>query len=146
VADIVPTKTQLDKLGERLRAGSRTEMDLRALDDYRRSFRPAYDAVVCTLRSELGIEATGRPAKTTASIVDKLECDQRSSEHGRIIEAANFLRLGAKGQPATSPLAKQLSKQADDFEARVKTERDFIDRAVQQLADQAISSFDRIKR
>ena len=42
------------------------------MDEYRRSFRPAYDAAIATLRNNLGIEATGRPAKTTASIVDKL--------------------------------------------------------------------------
>jgi ppGpp synthetase/RelA/SpoT-type nucleotidyltranferase len=67
-----PSNTQLDKLGDRLRAGSRDEADLRALDDYRRSFRTAYDAVVTTLKDTRGLEGTGRPAKTTTAIVDKL--------------------------------------------------------------------------
>jgi putative GTP pyrophosphokinase len=61
----------LDRLGERLRAEVSAE-DLTQLDAYRRGFRPAYDAVVDRLRTELGIETSGRPAKSTAAIVDKL--------------------------------------------------------------------------
>jgi ppGpp synthetase/RelA/SpoT-type nucleotidyltranferase len=67
-----PSKTQLDKLGDRLRSGSRDEVDLRALDDYRRSFRVAYETVMGTARETLKLEVTGRPAKTTAAIIDKL--------------------------------------------------------------------------
>jgi GTP pyrophosphokinase len=73
VAEDPPTKTQLDKLGERLREGSTEEADLRALDNYRRSFRPAYDQVVRVLKKELQLEGTGRPAKTTVAIVEKLK-------------------------------------------------------------------------
>ncbi|MGH9387558.1 MAG: hypothetical protein ACRD2N_25135 [Vicinamibacterales bacterium] len=66
------SKTQLDSLGNRLRAGTADEADLRALDEYRRSFRAAYDDVVGTVKTDVGLEGTGRPAKTTAAIVDKL--------------------------------------------------------------------------
>jgi putative GTP pyrophosphokinase len=65
------SKTQLDKLGDRLRAGSREEADIRALDDYRRSFRGAYESVFAKVE-QLGVIPTGRPAKTTTAIVDKL--------------------------------------------------------------------------
>jgi hypothetical protein len=41
------------------------------LDEYRRSFDDAYQSVIRTLR-DLGFEPTGRPAKSTISIVAKL--------------------------------------------------------------------------
>jgi hypothetical protein len=40
------SKTQIDKLGERLRKGNVTEDDLRLLDEYRLSFSEAYEFVV----------------------------------------------------------------------------------------------------
>jgi hypothetical protein len=40
------SKSQIDKLGERLRGGHSTEGDLRLLEDYKRSFAPAYAEVV----------------------------------------------------------------------------------------------------
>ena len=66
------TKTQIDRLGDRLRKGNISDDDLRFLDLYRRSFSEAYDIVVGTIRKELGLEPTGRPAKSTTSISDKL--------------------------------------------------------------------------
>lgn len=66
------SKTQVDRLGDRLRKGNITEADLRLLDQYRRSFTEAYDVVVETIRKELKLEPTGRPAKSTTSISDKL--------------------------------------------------------------------------
>src|SRR5262245_35279291 len=66
------SKTQIDKLGERLKAGGATETDLRELDRYRRSFGTAYDRVTHLIREHLSLEPTGRPAKSTQSIVEKL--------------------------------------------------------------------------
>jgi putative GTP pyrophosphokinase len=63
--------SEVDRLGERLRHEV-TSQDLTLLDSYRRGFRPAYDVVVDRIRDELGLEASGRPAKSTAAIVDKL--------------------------------------------------------------------------
>ena len=65
------SKTQIDRLGDRLKAASHTESDLRLLDDYRRSFGEAYEAVVRTIRQH-GEFPTGRLAKSTLSIVEKL--------------------------------------------------------------------------
>jgi ppGpp synthetase/RelA/SpoT-type nucleotidyltranferase len=67
------SKTQVDRLGNRLKSGSITEEDLRLLDQYRRSFTDAYETVVGTIRDKLGLEPTGRPAKSTTSIADKLK-------------------------------------------------------------------------
>lgn len=66
------TKTQIDRLGDRLRQGQISESDLRLLDSYRRSFAEAYETAIRIIRDELGLQPTGRPAKSTTSIVEKL--------------------------------------------------------------------------
>jgi len=66
------TKSQIDRLGDRLKKGNITEADLRLLDLYRRSFTKAYEIVVGTIRQDLTLEPTGRPAKSTTSISEKL--------------------------------------------------------------------------
>jgi GTP pyrophosphokinase len=66
------TNAQVDRLGERLRAGAPSEDDLRLLDKYRRSFADAYGHVVGIVRDGLNLSPTGRPAKSTSSIRDKL--------------------------------------------------------------------------
>ena len=65
------SKSQIDRLGERLRDGSHTEVDLRMLDEYRASFSSPYEAVLEIIRKRSQFP-TGRIAKTTASIVGKL--------------------------------------------------------------------------
>ncbi len=65
------TKTQIDRLGDRLRQGHVSEEDLRLLESYRRSFADAYDWVTQAIRAKLHIETTGR-AKTTDSITEQL--------------------------------------------------------------------------
>ena len=66
------SRTQIDRLGDRLKKGNITEDDLRLLDQYRRSFTEAYEIVVGDIRQKLGLEPTGRPAKSTTSISEKL--------------------------------------------------------------------------
>ena len=66
------SKSQLDRLGERLRVEEITAGDLRSLDEYRRSFLEPYANTADIIRDELKLEPTGRPAKSTTSIRDKL--------------------------------------------------------------------------
>jgi putative GTP pyrophosphokinase len=66
------SKTQIDRLGDRLREGCPTDADLTFLDEYRLSFVPAYETVVRIVREELHLESTGRPAKSISSLLDKL--------------------------------------------------------------------------
>ncbi|WAC62005.1 RelA/SpoT domain-containing protein [Pseudoxanthomonas sp. SL93] len=66
------SRTQIDKLGDRLREGLVDAKVLTELEAYRNSFGPAY-AHVCERLSELRHEVTGRPAKSTGAIVDKLK-------------------------------------------------------------------------
>lgn len=73
------TKSQVDRLGERLTQGPVSDAELRLLDEYRRSFGPAYDAVVKAIRRQVRFATTGRRAKTTTSIIAKLQ-----REHTRL--------------------------------------------------------------
>jgi putative GTP pyrophosphokinase len=70
-ADQPLSRAAIDQLGDRLRGGV-SEEDLRLLDRYRRSFRPDYEQVVDAVRAATGAEVSGRPAKSTTAIVDKL--------------------------------------------------------------------------
>jgi len=66
------SKSQVDRLGDRLRNQNLLDADLRLLDQYREFFSPAYDVVAGSIRHQLGLEPTGRPAKSTTSITEKL--------------------------------------------------------------------------
>lgn len=67
------SKTQIDRLGDRLKRGAFEKSDLILLDGYRRSFGPAYESVVQTIRDRMGLDPGGRPAKSTNSLVEKLK-------------------------------------------------------------------------
>jgi putative GTP pyrophosphokinase len=66
------TKGDIDRLGERLRSAV-TADDLRQLDAYRRSFRTAYVQITTTVKRVVDCEISGRPAKSTTAIIDKLK-------------------------------------------------------------------------
>lgn len=66
------SKSQIDRLGDRLRRGDVSDDDLRLLDTYRRSFTNGYEKVVGRIRDELSLEPSGRPEKTNTSIIEKL--------------------------------------------------------------------------
>src|SRR5438309_125755 len=66
------SKSQIDRLGDRLRKGDISQEDQRLLDSYRRSFSDAYGVVFRSIRVKLGLEPTGRPQKTATSIIEKL--------------------------------------------------------------------------
>jgi ppGpp synthetase/RelA/SpoT-type nucleotidyltranferase len=67
-----PSKAGIDRLGERLRGQAFDEADLRLLDEYRRTFGLAYDRVVANVQRITGVPVSGRPAKSTSSIIEKL--------------------------------------------------------------------------
>ena len=64
------SKTQIDRLGDRLKGGPHTDVDLGLLENYRQSFGAAYEFVLQTIH-QYGEFLTGR-TKTTPSIVEKL--------------------------------------------------------------------------
>lgn len=66
------SKSDVDRLGSILRAGNYSSGDLIRLDLYRRSFGDDYKYVVDVVQNQLHLNVTGRPSKSTNSIVDKL--------------------------------------------------------------------------
>lgn len=66
------SKSEVNRLGERLRAGPPTTLDLELLNDFRRTFAPSFAAVEAAVRELVRGEVSGRPSKTTPSIVAKL--------------------------------------------------------------------------
>ncbi len=69
------SNSQIDKLGERLKAGSPSDEDVTMLSSYRNSFAEPAKAVADKVREVSGLEVTSRPLKTTLSIVAKLRRD-----------------------------------------------------------------------
>jgi ppGpp synthetase/RelA/SpoT-type nucleotidyltranferase len=66
------SKTQTDQLGDRLRKGEVSDEDVGLLESYRLSFEEAYEEVVACIQNATQLEPTGRRAKSTSSIIEKL--------------------------------------------------------------------------
>lgn len=66
------SKNQIDQLGSRLKTDDYSEDDLRQLDYFRRSYVTFYEHTVSIIRDKLQLAPTGRPAKSTHAIRDKL--------------------------------------------------------------------------
>lgn len=66
------TTAEVDRLGERLKAGRLTDEDRELLLEFRASFLPAYQEVVARIRDGPGYNPTGRPEKTPESLIAKL--------------------------------------------------------------------------
>jgi hypothetical protein len=60
------SRTQNDRLGDRLRRGPVSPADVRLLDERRRSFGEADKTVVQAIRERLQLERTGGPSWLTA--------------------------------------------------------------------------------
>jgi putative GTP pyrophosphokinase len=114
------TNSQVDRLGERLGRGSVSEADLRLLDTYRRSFSEVYDAVTASIRLHLGLEPSGRPAKSTSSIQEKL---RRESIRLRQIQDIAGCRLVVPDTQAQDRAIAQLGRLFDDIETIDRRER-----------------------
>lgn len=76
---VVPSNRQVDNLGERLASPAATPIrmrvvrkDLLTLEAFRRSFMPSYDKVMRVVETELGLNPSGRPSKSTGAILAKL--------------------------------------------------------------------------
>ncbi|MHA6202976.1 hypothetical protein ACXU4B_00960 [Dyella soli] len=67
-----PGTTKVDQLGGRLRVDDYSDEDLLLLDRFRRSHAFAYEHTVRAIREDLRLAPTGRPAKSTNAIRDKL--------------------------------------------------------------------------
>jgi len=123
------TRTRVDNLGERLRTGKSSTDDLDLLDAYRESFESAYRQVVNTTRQSASAAPSGRPGKSTASIIDKL-----SRETVRLTAARAWLgrhrgcdcggiRTQRMGRPRTSRKPAQARSAAALLSPNLRRER-----------------------
>jgi hypothetical protein len=71
MADL-PSVSQVNRLGERLRKGLTTPGDLQALAAYQRSFEPALATAMARVRLVTARDLASRPEKSVRSIVRKL--------------------------------------------------------------------------
>jgi ppGpp synthetase/RelA/SpoT-type nucleotidyltranferase len=100
------SKSQIDRLGDRLKTGERDHADLvRGLEEYRSSFKLPYSSVLAAIRAKLDIEPIGRPVKTTQSITDKL---RRESIRLSQMQDIAGCRLVVEDIPAQEDVLEQL--------------------------------------
>lgn len=67
------SKYKIDKVGEKIRSGGLDTEALVFLSDYRNSFAYSYRFVEEVIRGRLSLDVSGRPAKSTTAIVEKLQ-------------------------------------------------------------------------
>lgn len=113
------SKTQIDRLGDRIKRGHITEEDLRLLDRYRRSFTDAYEAVVRLIRDKLGLEPTGR-VKSTTSIADKLRRESIRLTQIQDIAGCRLVVADIAEQETVIQSLRTLFQQAVVFDRREK--------------------------
>lgn len=66
------SRSQVDKIGEQLRRGDVDASALTKLSEYQTEFNDAYSYVERLLTTKMYLTITGRPAKSTLSIIEKL--------------------------------------------------------------------------
>ncbi|WP_343627586.1 hypothetical protein [Roseateles sp.] len=110
------SQNQLQKLGKRLKE-SVSATDLRLLDEYRRSFRAASEALAETVYACTGFAASQRPAKSTQAILEKL---RRQTTHLGQIQDIAGCRITV---PDVSAQAKAVRALQDRFPEGVIKDR-----------------------
>lgn len=105
------SRSSVDRLGERLKASPVSESDLVLLDEYRRSFGQAYEEAFGKLQSTLRLRPTGRPAKSTLSIVAKL-----NREHVRLSQIQDIAGCRVVVETDALDLLAQSSSLVQNFE------------------------------
>lgn len=98
------SKTQIDKLGERLRRDSPSDADLVMLDAYRRSFADAYEETVGLINYAVGLPTSGRPSKSTPSILEKLRRESIRLSQIQDIAGCRIPLLNIEHQEEVLPL------------------------------------------
>jgi len=117
VAEEPISKSQLDKLGDRLRKGFRDESDLRLLIRYQHSFLPAYESVWEALKHLRLEKPNARRLKTIYSIQEKL---RRQPVRLTQIQDIAGVRLTCRDAPDQDRWAQVSERLAVQFGADVK--------------------------
>lgn len=129
------SKNQIDKLGDRLRKGNISEDDLRLLDSYRRSFGDVYESVVGEIRDQLSYEPTGRPAKSTTSIIEKLQRESTRLSQMQDIAGCRIVVPVLASQDAVTEQLESIFDRVDFDDRRKKPSHGY--RAVHVIVNQS---------
>jgi ppGpp synthetase/RelA/SpoT-type nucleotidyltranferase len=113
------SKSQVDKLGNRLRSGNISDDDLRLLDEYRRSHTGVYQSVVDAIRARAHVQTTGRPAKSTSSIVAKLQRESARLSQVQDIAGCRIVVTDPVAQDALVAELQNIFPQANLVDRRV---------------------------
>lgn len=97
-----PSKSEIERLGVRLRESVSPD-DLRLLDTYHLSFASAYAEGLQAIKTTTGIERSGRPAKSTTAIVDKLSGESIRLSQLQDIAGEHQSRRGAYDSKQIEP-------------------------------------------
>jgi len=92
------SRSHVDRIGERFRKGEIDPDVIVELSRYRNGFASAYRAVEILLRERLGLEVSGRPAKSTTAIVDKLQRESIRLSQMQDIAGCRVIVNGMHGQ------------------------------------------------
>ncbi|MGH9204650.1 MAG: hypothetical protein ACRD2A_25765, partial [Vicinamibacterales bacterium] len=101
------SKTQVDRLGDRLRRGRVEDDDLHLLDAYQQSFAEAYALVVGRIRSTLGLQPTGRP------VVDGIREQEETLRRSRDL-FEDFIVVDRRERPSHGYRAVHVIVKSDD--------------------------------
>lgn len=101
------SKTKVDKLGEQLRTTEVTEELLGELELYRSEFSNAYMYVERILTDKLLLKVTGRPSKSTLSIIEKLKRINSRLSQVQDIAGCRVIATSLADQDAIVAAAKQ---------------------------------------
>jgi putative GTP pyrophosphokinase len=127
------TKSQIDRLGERLKKYDITVEDRHLLDKYRRSFSSVYEKVIEVLRTDLALEPTGRPSKSTISIIDKLRRESIRLSQMQDIAGCRVIVSDINEQEGTVDTIKSMFEKVGVVDRRQKPSHGY--RAVHIIAN-----------
>ncbi len=134
------TRTQLDRLGERLKRGMPTTDDLAALAEFRNAFIPSTNTVADRLSSTVesrvrrSADITQRPAKSTPSIVDKLRRESSRLTQVQDIGGVRIVVSKVSVQNRVVELLKELYPDARVVDRREHPQHGY--RAVHVIVDE----------
>jgi len=126
------SKSEIDRIGDRLRDEQVESEILVKLDAYRESFEPAYQEVVSRIREELKIAPTGRPGKSIPSILHKLNRESIRLSQMQDIAGCRIVVVDIPDQDEVLRLLGRLFGDARTIDRRIRPSHGY--RAVHVVA------------
>lgn len=118
------SNSRIDRLGEKLKQDQFGADELTLLDNYRKTFNKAYQTVVNSIK-ELKLDLAGRPAKSTKSIIDKLNRESIRLSQIQDIAGCRIITRDIKGQNRTITEIKEIFPNAKVIDRRIVPSNDY---------------------